>query len=87
MDGWLAFSQIEPFGEDRADLRSAIATTAVCNAFGADCDVEDFMPFLDDDDADYDEDDEAAAELEAWNQQQAISRIVARHNAGQGKDA
>jgi len=33
-DGWLRYAKKEPFGEDRADLRSAIVASVVANAMG-----------------------------------------------------
>lgn len=44
---WLAYYQIEPFGEERADLRSAILCTLVASVFaskGYKPKVSDFMP-------------------------------------------
>lgn len=48
----MAYSQVEPFGEERADLRSAIIACQVANAFGRRKDqkpfeVSDFMPKFD----------------------------------------
>jgi hypothetical protein len=45
MTYWQAFYEIEPFGDDRADLRSAIAASGIAQAMGADCQPKDFMPF------------------------------------------
>ena len=48
---WMAYYQIEPFGEARADLRQALTTTAVINAAQAQAKhpkwskPEDFMLF------------------------------------------
>lgn len=39
-----AFYTIEPFGEWRADLRSAIAASAIVNSWGAKTKPSDFMP-------------------------------------------
>jgi len=33
-DGWLNYAQIEPFGEERADLRAGIVASVVANAMG-----------------------------------------------------
>lgn len=45
---WMAFYQLEPFGEERADLRSAIVATTVANAHRGKHQrpyrVEEFMP-------------------------------------------
>lgn len=48
---WMAFYTIEPFGEERADLRQAMTTSAVNNSIQAQAKTpkwtkpEDFMPF------------------------------------------
>lgn len=50
---WMAFYEIEPFGEERADLRQALTTSAVHNSIQAQTKrpkwtkPEDFMPFSD----------------------------------------
>ena len=50
---WMAFYQIEPFGEERADLRSAIIASVIANANRdpkvqrQPFTVEDFMPQFD----------------------------------------
>ena len=42
---WMAYDRIEPFGEKRADLRSAIIAHAVCSQWSkSKLKVEDFMP-------------------------------------------
>lgn len=47
---WMAFAQLEPFGEARADLRNAINCMATANAFGmkkrggGDFTFDDFIP-------------------------------------------
>lgn len=44
---WLAYYSVEPFGEERADLRNAILCRLVANALrgkGRRAEVEDFMP-------------------------------------------
>lgn len=49
---WMAFYSIEPFGEERADLRQALTTSAVANMHQAQTKKpkwttpKDFMPFL-----------------------------------------
>lgn len=52
LNEWMAYEQIEPFGEERADLRSGISTAAIVNtlrqAFFRDAptqEVVDLMPF------------------------------------------
>ncbi len=48
---WMAYSQIEPFGEERADFRQAMTTSAVHNSIQAQAKHPkwtkpgDFMPF------------------------------------------
>jgi len=46
---WMAYEQIEPFGERRADLRSAIIACVIANAWRSPnrppFRVQDFMPF------------------------------------------
>ena len=48
---WMAFYQLEPFGDFRADLRSAIVASTLANAHrskdGKPFTPEDFMPFVD----------------------------------------
>jgi hypothetical protein len=41
---WIAYDRIEPFGEYRADLRSAIVATVVNNSQGGKAKVKDFIP-------------------------------------------
>lgn len=48
MSEWQAYYAIEPFGEERADIRTAINTAAIVNhlkAKGTPAKVEDFLPF------------------------------------------
>jgi hypothetical protein len=86
---WLAFAELEPFGDARADLRNGLLGAALANSWGADYEPEDFMPFARDDELEpADDDDEpddaaqAAEELAALNQILRVRQIVARHNAG-----
>ena len=47
---WMAYAQMEPFGEERADLRAAIVAMTVANVNrgkGRAAKVEDFMPKFD----------------------------------------
>jgi hypothetical protein len=48
---WMAFYPLEPFGDFRADLRSAIVASTLANAHrskeGRPFTPEDFMPFVD----------------------------------------
>ena len=49
---WMAYASLEPFGEDRADLRMAIETASICNVIyqvwtgkkEAPFKMEDFLP-------------------------------------------
>lgn len=41
---WMDEYDASPFGEERADLRSAIVACALVNAWGGKCKVKDFMP-------------------------------------------
>lgn len=41
---WLAMSHLDPFGEERADLRIAILTSVVANLAGAKSQPRDWMP-------------------------------------------
>jgi len=44
-NSWLAYYQIEPFGEDRADIRSAIIACTFANTMGSkNSKMTDFMP-------------------------------------------
>ena len=48
---WMAYYEMEPFGEERADLRQALTTTAIVNVAQAQTKhpkwmkPEDYMPF------------------------------------------
>lgn len=48
---WMAFYQLEPFGDYRADYRSGVIASTFANAHRAQdaspFKVEDFMPFID----------------------------------------
>lgn len=41
---WQAYSLIEPWGQDRADLRAAMVASVTANAAGAKTEMKDFMP-------------------------------------------
>lgn len=48
--GWLAYNEIDPFGEERADLRAGIIASVTANAFGkrgSSHRPRDFMPDFD----------------------------------------
>lgn len=48
--GWMAYYEIEPWGEDRADLRAGIVAATVANAYrarGPALKPGDFMPVFD----------------------------------------
>lgn len=47
---WMAYAQMEPFGEERGDIRQAITTSLIANVHrdpkkGKEYTPEDFMPF------------------------------------------
>jgi len=49
--GWMEYAALEPFGEERADLRIAILDSLVANALGGKgkrFTPRDFMPFAED---------------------------------------
>lgn len=43
----MAYYRLEPFGEERADLRNAMLMALVSNAFGNESTVSEFMPQFD----------------------------------------
>lgn len=44
---WMAFYKLEPWGEERADIRAAIVARTVASQWAKEVpDLEDFMPFL-----------------------------------------
>lgn len=71
---WRAYDRIQPFGDERQDLRSALGFSAVCNLWGGKTKVEHFMPFTD-----YNE-----AELDAKREIDAARRIALRLGASKG---
>lgn len=75
LDEWLAYDSIEPFGEERADLRSALAASALCNTWGAETMPADFMPF-----AERTDEDELRAEPDALLEAK-LEQIMLIHNA------
>lgn len=40
----MAYDQLEPFGEDRADIRAAIVASTVANCHGNKTRLRDFLP-------------------------------------------
>ena len=66
---WMAFYQLEPFGDFRADLRSAIVASTLANAHrskeGKPFIPEDFMPFVDKHHKERRSDQPKASELDA----------------------
>jgi hypothetical protein len=45
---WMAYYKMDPFGEERADMRSAMVCTVMANAWGKKkFKIEDFMPKFD----------------------------------------
>ena len=80
--GWMAYYSIEPFGEERADLRAAINTAVNANAH-RDADRHaafspaDFMP-------QFSEQEERPVKRQTWQEQLAIVEVLnARYG---GKD-
>jgi hypothetical protein len=73
---WQAYEKIEPFGEWRADLRSAIVASVVANAFrGKDSrpvSPEDFMPEFD-----------KRQEPQPWQAQRAIFDMMATRSGNE----
>ena len=67
---WYALYELDPWGETRADIRSAINGAAVCRAFGAKVNPHDLLPQFDHEPAQHDQ----ALGLAAWE------AYVARHN-------
>ena len=70
---WIAFSNIEPFGEERADLRSAIIASTIANANRSGRQrpfkVTDFMPKF------------GKKKEQSWQEQKAIFKsFAAAHN-------
>lgn len=41
---WIAFYDLEPFGDERADIRSAIVASTTANVWGAKTKLSDFIP-------------------------------------------
>ena len=70
IDWWMAYERLEPFGEERADLRSAMAATATCNLLSSAetrFTLSDFMPF-----AEFSEEDE----IEEACQDEAVMEAI-----------
>ena len=44
---WMAYYELEPWGEERADLRAGIIASAMANVWGAKTKPADFMPNFD----------------------------------------
>ena len=42
---WAAYFELEPWGEDRADLRAGIVASAIANVHGVKSVPADFMPY------------------------------------------
>lgn len=66
---WMLYYDLEPFGEERADLRQAMTTSAVHNSVIAQSKhpkwtkPENFMPFSEKEEADMDEQEMPTADL------------------------
>lgn len=73
---WMAYSKIDPFGEERADLRSAIIATVFANAHRAKgrrvFRVTDFMPQFD----------RSSVECQSPKHMQAIFRMMSAKGYG-----
>ncbi len=41
---WVEYAQVEPWGEQRADIRAAIVACTVARSQGAKVELEDFLP-------------------------------------------
>jgi len=70
---WMAYDQIEPFGESRADLRAGIIAATTANVWRGD-DVEpfepsDFMPV-------FSAENEAADEPQTWQEQMILVEML-----------
>lgn len=71
---WLAYYQLEPFGEERADLRHAVLCALVANIFrgkGRRAKLTDFMPRFDEEPRP-----QSLADMRA-----VMERFTAAHNA------
>lgn len=69
---WMAYAEIEPFDERRADLRSAMVTWAIVNVNrkrgSSIIPVDTFMPKFDDD---------VAKPAKSWQEMKAIGYMIA----------
>lgn len=67
---WMAYDRLEPFGEQRADLRSAMVCTIMANAWsgkGKRLKVDDFMPKF-----------ERQQKKQGWQHMKAVCEALAR---------
>lgn len=46
MQEWLAYAELEPFGDERADLRAGIIASSAVNVWGGKSRPLDFMPVM-----------------------------------------
>ena len=44
---WMHFYEVDPFGEERGDIRSALAATALVRTWGGKVEPDHFLPFRD----------------------------------------
>ncbi len=72
LDYWIAYAELEPFGEERADLRNALLGTVLSSSLGVQVESAMFMPFS-----------KIEPEVQSPELQKAkVRTIVAAHNAG-----
>lgn len=87
LDGWLAYSLVEPFGAERDDLRGAKHTQALAAAWGAEYTIDDLLPDFDGERSEPAAAAEETAEVADARVEMEIEkrrRIVAMHNAANG---
>jgi len=41
---WIAYTRVEPIGDDRADVQAAMIATAISRAMGAEVKLTDYLP-------------------------------------------
>jgi hypothetical protein len=69
LSGWIAYSELEPFGEERGDLRAGIVASTIVNvnrgANSEACKPSDFMPDFSGERAEREEGEAEAKHIEA----------------------
>lgn len=84
MDGWIAFNRLEPLGVERLIEVLKLGFAAVCGAWGAELEPDNFDPLpADESDSGADELSESDLELLAAQEIERVRQLVARHNAGE----